>query len=62
MPPERRFQIETALLATALPANLALYSGVHHGFALAVNTSDPQAKFAKDAAFAQAARWFDAWL
>ena len=62
MSPERRFEIETALLATTFPASLALYSGVHHGFGLAVNTTDPQVKFAKDAAFAQMAKWFETWL
>lgn len=62
MLPERRFAVETALLSTPLPANLALYSGVQHGFALAKNTSDPQAKYAKDKAFEQMADWFAAWL
>ena len=62
MPPERRFEIETALLATGVPGETALYSGVHHGFAVSANLSDPLAKFAKVASFYQLANWIEYWL
>ncbi|KLU84473.1 hypothetical protein MAPG_03515 [Magnaporthiopsis poae ATCC 64411] len=48
--------------AADVPSCLALYSGVAHGFGVRVNLSDPEAGFAKEAAFAQAVRWFDYWL
>ncbi|KAL8349326.1 hypothetical protein RB601_001899 [Gaeumannomyces tritici] len=62
MPPKRRWEIETALLSTDAASSLALYSGVAHGFGVRVNMSDPEARFAKQAAFVQAVRWFNYWL
>lgn len=54
VPPQWRWEIDTALLSTDAPFALALYSGVAHGFDVRVNTSDLETRFAKQAAFAQA--------
>lgn len=39
-----------------------LYSGAPHGFAVRVDLNSKRQVFAKEAAFAQAVRWFDFWL
>ncbi len=62
MPPQRRWEIETALLATNFASSSAVYSDVPHGFGIRVNLSDPVAKFVKQATFAQASSWLDHWL
>ncbi|KAM0355753.1 hypothetical protein ACHAPU_000139 [Fusarium lateritium] len=43
------------------PFTSVLYSGTSHGFAVRANASDPQQVFAKDEAFYQAVRFFNAW-
>jgi dienelactone hydrolase len=60
-PPERRAQIEAWLGATGEPYQVNLYGGTSHGFATRANVSDPRQKYAKETAFYQAVRWFDAW-
>ncbi|KAH8886088.1 alpha/beta-hydrolase [Thozetella sp. PMI_491] len=62
MPPQRRFQVETALLATNSGSSLAVYSDVPHGFGIRVNLSDPVARFVKQAVFSQASNWLDYYL
>ncbi|VUC29391.1 unnamed protein product [Clonostachys rosea] len=61
MPAERRHGIEEQLLKTGQTYSMALYSGTMHGFGVRANVSDPVQRFAKEAAFFQAVRWFDAW-
>ncbi|KAH8812485.1 dienelactone hydrolase [Xylogone sp. PMI_703] len=62
MPPQRRWEIETALLATNYASSLAVYSDVPHGFGIRVNLSDPVATFVKQATFAQGSSWLDHWM
>lgn len=45
-----------------IPYQVCLYSGVEHGFAVRADTSKPDVKFAKEAAFFQAVQWFDEFL
>ncbi|KAF3352572.1 hypothetical protein VdG1_08913 [Verticillium dahliae VDG1] len=56
-------QTETNIILGDLGHGFAasLYSGVRHGFAVRANVSEPQQKFAKEEAFAQASRFFKAW-
>jgi len=62
MPPARRLEIE-GLLANNVtqPYQVNLYGGAAHGFGVRGDVSDPEQKFAKEAAFYQAVRWFSAW-
>ena len=46
----------------SIPYQMSLYSGVEHGFAVRADTSKPDNKFAKEAAFLQAVQWFDEFL
>jgi hypothetical protein len=61
MLPERRLQIENLLLETTQPYQVSLYGGTEHGFGVRANISDPKQRFAKETAFYQAVRWFNAW-
>ncbi|CAI6091796.1 unnamed protein product [Clonostachys chloroleuca] len=61
MPVERRHEIEEQLLKTEQTYSISLYSGTMHGFGVRANVSDPEQRFAKEAAFFQAVRWFDTW-
>ncbi|PKS09939.1 hypothetical protein jhhlp_004562 [Lomentospora prolificans] len=61
LPPERRAEIEGLLRKAAIPYQVSLYSGTNHGFGVRANISNPQEKFAKEAAFFQAVRWFEQW-
>ncbi|KAF5000802.1 hypothetical protein FGRMN_1409 [Fusarium graminum] len=56
-------QAETNAILTGLgkPFTSVLYSGTSHGFAVRANASEPQQVFAKDEAFYQAVRFFNAW-
>ncbi|KAL2678883.1 hypothetical protein Neosp_009635 [[Neocosmospora] mangrovei] len=56
-----RSEIEALLGQTPQPFQVSLYSGTQHGFGVRANISDPEQKFAKEAAFWQAVRWFNAW-
>ncbi|KAF5021020.1 hypothetical protein F66182_6951 [Fusarium sp. NRRL 66182] len=60
--PQKR-QAETAAILTKIgqPFTSVLYSGTSHGFAVRPNTSEPQQVFAKEEAFYQAVRFFNAW-
>jgi len=62
MPEQRRWQIESALLATNYGASMDLYSDVPHGFAIRVNLSDPVARFVKQEVFNQHITWLDYWM
>uniref|UniRef100_A0A8H7TQ34 Zn(2)-C6 fungal-type domain-containing protein n=1 Tax=Bionectria ochroleuca TaxID=29856 RepID=A0A8H7TQ34_BIOOC len=55
MPVERRHEIEEQLLKTEQTYSMSLYSGTMHGFGVRANVSDPDQRFAKEAAFFQAA-------
>jgi dienelactone hydrolase len=57
----QRSEIEALLGKTPQPFQVNLYSGTQHGFGVRANVSDPEQKFAKEAAFWQAVRWFGAW-
>ncbi|KAL8297959.1 hypothetical protein RB597_007057 [Gaeumannomyces tritici] len=59
---ERRHAAEGLLQQADIPFQVSLYSGTSHGFGVRANVSDPQQKFAKEAAFFQAVRWFNAWM
>ncbi|KAL8408329.1 hypothetical protein RB594_006942 [Gaeumannomyces avenae] len=59
---ERRHAAEGLLQQADIPFQISLYSGTSHGFGVRANVSDPQQKFAKEAAFFQAVRWFNAWM
>jgi dienelactone hydrolase len=57
----QRSEIEALLGKTPQPFQVNLYSGTQHGFGVRANVSDPEQKFAKEAAFWQAVLWFGAW-
>ncbi|KAM0421366.1 hypothetical protein ACHAPT_010901 [Fusarium lateritium] len=57
----RRSEVEALLGQTQQPFQVNLYSGTTHGFGVRANVSDPEQRFAKEEAFWQAIRWFDAW-
>ncbi|KAI8663534.1 DLH domain-containing protein [Fusarium keratoplasticum] len=57
----QRSEVEALLGKTPQPFQVNLYSGTQHGFGVRANVSDPEQKFAKEAAFWQAVRWFGAW-
>lgn len=71
-PAEKRHAVEDVLAGASaksveeggkiVPWQVALYSGVYHGFAVRGNMEDPLVKFAKESATVQAVRWFDAFL
>jgi len=62
MTPAQRLEIELLLANNASqPYQVSLYGGVAHGFGVRGNVSIPEDKFAKEAAFYQAVRWFSAW-
>lgn len=61
MPASLRAELEGLLLNISSPYQLALYSGVPHGFGVRVNDSDPVQLFAKETAFVQAVRWFSSF-
>lgn len=58
MPAALRAELESLLLNISSPYQVALYSGVPHGFGVRVNVTDPVQVFAKQSAFLQAVRWF----
>lgn len=57
-----RHNAESILQRKNATYQLNLYSGAPHGFGVRVDLSVPRQKFAKESAFFQAVRWFDAWL
>lgn len=62
-PEEKRHKTEQLLKEMgSIPYQMCLYSGVEHGFAVRADTSKPDVKFAKEAAFFQAVQWFDEFL
>ncbi|ROT43833.1 alpha/beta-hydrolase [Sodiomyces alkalinus F11] len=58
-PPDLRHLSEEILQKIGLPYQINLYSGVSHGFAIRADISQPQQKWAKEQAHAQAVAWFD---
>ncbi|KAF5246721.1 hypothetical protein FANTH_6791 [Fusarium anthophilum] len=60
-PQPRQAETEAILTKIGKPFTSVLYSGTTHGFAVRANASNPQQVFAKDEAFYQAVRFFDAW-
>ncbi|KAM0307415.1 hypothetical protein ACHAPM_000130 [Fusarium culmorum] len=60
-PQPRQAETNAILTKIGKPFSSALYSGTTHGFAVRANTSDPQQAFAKNEAFYQAVRFFEAW-
>ena len=61
-PEERRYKTEEILKKKGQIYNISLYSGVSHGFAARGDMSKPVERWAKEEAFFQAVRFFDAWL
>ncbi|KXJ88615.1 dienelactone hydrolase [Microdochium bolleyi] len=61
-PAELRHKSEVILKEKGDPYQINLYSAVEHGFAVRAELSSKQARFAKEAAFAQAVTWFNTWL
>lgn len=61
-PAEKRRETEDLLKEHTIPYQISLYSGVEHGFAVRADTSKPEIKYAKEAAFLQAVAWFDEFL
>ncbi|KAF2837913.1 dienelactone hydrolase [Patellaria atrata CBS 101060] len=59
--PAKRREMEDLLMQTGNTYQTSLYSGTSHGFGVRANISDPRQKFAKEEAFWQAVKWFDAW-
>ncbi|KAF2734351.1 alpha/beta-hydrolase [Polyplosphaeria fusca] len=57
-----RHAAEAILQSKNATYQLNLYSGAPHGFAVRPNLSVPRQKYAKDASYFQAVRWFEAWL
>ncbi|KAF2117950.1 dienelactone hydrolase family-domain-containing protein [Lophiotrema nucula] len=57
-----RHAAESILQTKNATYQLNLYSGAPHGFAVRPDLSVPRQKYAKETAFFQAVRWFDAWL
>ncbi|KAJ4259742.1 hypothetical protein NW762_007673 [Fusarium torreyae] len=60
-PQKRQAETDAILTKIGKPFTSVLYSGTSHGFAVRPNTSEPQQVFAKEEAFYQAVRFFDAW-
>ncbi|QGI65693.1 hypothetical protein CEK26_009643 [Fusarium fujikuroi] len=60
-PQPRQAETEAILTKLGKPFTSVLYSGTTHGFAVRANASNPQQVFAKDEAFYQAVRFFNAW-
>ncbi|ENH70987.1 Protein AIM2 [Fusarium oxysporum f. sp. cubense race 1] len=60
-PQPRQAETEAILTKIGKPFTSVLYSGTTHGFAVRANASNPQQVFAKDEAFYQAVRFFNAW-
>ena len=61
-PAEKRHESEVILKETKQPYQINLYSHVEHGFAVRVDLSKKENKFAKEQAFYQAVQWFDEYL
>ncbi|KAJ3034202.1 hypothetical protein HDV00_005372 [Rhizophlyctis rosea] len=59
--PDFRKDMEAILKNTTVPYSVALYGGTSHGFGVRANVSDPEQKYAKEAAFFQAVQFFQAW-
>ncbi|KAH7185399.1 dienelactone hydrolase family-domain-containing protein [Fusarium flagelliforme] len=60
-PQPRQAETNAILTKIGKPFTSTLYSGTTHGFAVRANASDAQQAFAKDEAFYQAVRFFEAW-
>lgn len=60
-PQALRQEMEDILDNKTTPWQMDLYSGAMHGFAVRPNVTVPQQRFAYEAAFIQAVRWFDFW-
>jgi dienelactone hydrolase len=60
-PQPRQAETDAILTKIGKPFTSTLYSGTSHGFAVRANLSDPQQAFAKQEAFYQAVRFFEAW-
>jgi len=61
-PAPKRHEAEVTLQKLGLPYQINLYGSVNHGFAVRANISDKRQKYAKEEAYLQAVRFFDAWL
>ncbi|KAF4438419.1 hypothetical protein F53441_12807 [Fusarium austroafricanum] len=60
-PQTRQAETDAILTKIGKPFTSVLYSGTNHGFAVRANESNPQQVFAKEEAFYQAVRFFNAW-
>lgn len=58
-PPQLRHDSEAALIKVGQPWQINLFSGVAHGFAVRGDPNNPQTKWAKEQAHAQAVAWFN---
>lgn len=58
-PSQLRHDSEEALIKTGQHWQINLYSGVAHGFAVRGDPNDPQTKWSKEQAHAQAVAWFN---
>lgn len=61
-PAEKRHESEIILKETKQCYQINLFSHVEHGFAVRVDLSQKEKKFAKEQAFYQAVQWFDEHL
>lgn len=61
-PAEKRHESEAILKETKQLYQINLFSHVEHGFAVRVDLSQKEKKFAKEQAFYQAVQWFDEHL
>ncbi len=59
---DKRRESEDILAKLDIPYQINLFSDVDHGFAVRCELSQRRQKIAKEAAFAQAVQWFDAYL
>lgn len=57
-----RHKSEAILAEIGVPWQIYLYGSVSHGFAVRGDLQDRRLKFAMEAAFEQAVRWFGEWL
>ncbi|KAH8749248.1 esterase/lipase [Diaporthe sp. PMI_573] len=61
-PPDKRKESEEVLGKLDVPAQINLYLGAEHGFAVRCDLAVKRQKLAKEAAFLQAVLWFDTHL